>query len=258
MKKILKLLFIVAVIVLILLTCLWGYLYFHHTTPILMYHSLDATRVSTYAAVTPRTFLKQMEFIKRNGYNVIGLEDYCRLVKEKQAVPRNAIVITFDDGYKDNLIGIVLLKNFDFPATIFIIVDRIGTDDHLSQADINWFLKNTQVTIGSHTMTHPDFLRISEAQLTNEIGNSKKALEALFSREVTAISYPTGVFTENVLKEVENSGYACACATNRGFSKDLNRFALRRIKVTNRDTGFYLWAKLSGFYNVFKKPKKPY
>lgn len=258
MKKILKAFYVALLILSMLITGLWLYLFVHHTTPILMYHSLDAGRVSNYAAVTPRTFFTQMEFIKKNGYRVIALEEYCRLLKDKQSVPRKSVVITFDDGYKDNLMALQILKEFDFPATIFIIADRVGTDNHLTQENIDWFLKNTKVTIGSHTITHPDFAGVNERQLKNEISDSKKALEALFSREITAISYPTGVFTENVLKEVENSGYLCACATNRGFSKTLDRFALRRIKVTNRDTGFYLWAKLSGFYNVFRKPKKPY
>jgi len=38
----------------------------------------------------------------------------------------------------------------------------------------------------------------------------------------------------------------------------LDRFSLRRIKITDRDLGFRLWIKLTGFYNIFKKLKKPY
>ena len=86
----------------------------------------------------------------------------------------------------------------------------------------------------------------------------KKNLEELFLKDIKTISYPVGGFDKRVLKEVENSDYLCGCTTNRGFSKKLDRFALRRIKITNRDLGLRLWAKLSGFYNIFKKVKKPY
>jgi len=69
----------------------------------------------------------------------------------------------------------------------------------------------------------------------------------MFSKNVELISYPIGGFSKEILNDVEEAGYLCACATNRGFSRQLDRFALRRIKITNRDLDFRLWAKLSGF-----------
>jgi hypothetical protein len=60
------------------------------------------------------------------------------------------------------------------------------------------------------------------------------------------------------LREVKEAGFLCACTTNRGYSGNVDRFALRRIKITNRDKGFSLWIKLSGFYDMFKKVRKPY
>jgi peptidoglycan/xylan/chitin deacetylase (PgdA/CDA1 family) len=258
MKKILKLFgILIFVIVLSGIVC-WSYLTLSRETPILMYHSFDAGRTKTYAAVAAQVFYKQMRFIKQNGYRVIGLDEYCRLLRERKPVARNYVVITIDDGYKDNLEAIKILKNFGFPATIFIIADRIGTPGYLSQEDINWFLANTKIKIGSHTLTHPGLAYISQAQLKKEIVDSKKELEALFSEPVSTIAYPTGVFNEEVLREAEFAGYICGCTTNRVFSKKLNRFALRRIKITSNDTGISLWMKLRGFYNFFRKLKKPF
>jgi peptidoglycan/xylan/chitin deacetylase (PgdA/CDA1 family) len=100
--------------------------------------------------------------------------------------------------------------------------------------------------------------KLSDAQLKEEIDVSKKRLEALFSVKIETFAFPTGAFDKRTLKELSEAGYLCACTTNRGFSRKLEPLALRRIKVTNNDNDFTLWAKLSGFYNVFKKPKKPY
>lgn len=237
---------------------LGGYVYFNYTTPILMYHSLDSTRINTYAAVEPVVFYKQMEFIKKHGFRTISLDEYCQLLKEGKTPPRNTVIITFDDGYKDNLGAIEILKNFDYPATIFVVVDKLGTENFLSVEDVAWFLKNTKVNLGSHTVTERYLPHLSSLALGEEILNSKHMLQNMFSVSVNTIAYPTGGFDERILREVKSADYLCACTTNRGFAKSLDRFALRRIKVTNRDLGVKFWIKLSGYYDVFRRVKKPY
>ncbi|UCC94391.1 MAG: polysaccharide deacetylase family protein [Candidatus Omnitrophota bacterium] len=254
--------FIFTIIIASGIFCLYVYLSTHYETPILMYHSFDAARVGKYAAVSPQIFRAQMKFIKKGGYNVISLDDYCKLFLEGKEISKKTVIITIDDGYKDNTQAIEILKEFDFPATIFLIVDKIGkTIDgigYLSKEDISGFLQKTQGRIGSHTLSEAYLPQLQDEELHPEIALSRMRLERLFGVSVATFSYTIGGFDERALTEVEKAGYLCACTTNRGFSKKLDRFALRRIKVTNRDLGIRLWAKLSGFYNVFRKPKKPY
>ena len=247
-------------IVVFLLGSFWIYLNQNYATPILMYHSLDKSKVDTYAAVDPEVFRRQMEFIKAGSYKVVSLWEYCRLLKEDGAIPQNLVVITFDDGHKDNLKAMEALKEFGYPVTIFIIANETGRKGFLSREDIVSFLadEKLRVDIGSHTLTHAYLPDQERSAIKREIFQSKKLLEENFSQEVKTFSYPVGGFTEEALSDVQEAGYLCACATNRGFSRKLNRFALRRIKVTNHDLGFRLWAKLSGFYNAFRKPKNPY
>lgn len=249
---------IILAIILIIALSSYAYLYLNYTTPILMYHSFDASRTKDFAAVSLESFYKQMKFIKKKGYGVISLNDYCGLLKDGKPLPRNSVVITIDDGYKDNLEAVKILKEFDFPATLFIIADRIGNPGFLSEGDIRSILNEAKITIGSHTLTHPDLPKLSDAELKNELSGSKRILERQFKTKIATIAYPGGAYDERTLKEAEGNGYLCACTTNRGFSKKLNRFSLRRIKVTDRDTDFTLGSKLSGFYNVFKKSKKPH
>ncbi len=227
-----------------------------YEVPILMYHSISNKKCNI--CVSEDKFLKQMSFIKKRRYKVLSLADYCYLLKEKKRPPSHAVIITFDDGYKDNLKAVRILKEFNFPATIFVIVNRIGKDNYLSYEDIRNFLKNTKVRIGSHTFSHKYLPSLNKKDLEEEIKLSKKILEDIFKVKIETISYPVGGFNKEVLKIVKEAGYICGCTTNRGFSKKLNRFALRRIKVTQKDTPFTLWAKLSGFYYFFKKIKPPY
>lgn len=234
------------------------YLNLNYATPILMYHSIDKNKVGTYAAVSEEIFHKQMRFIKEKGYRTLTFSQYCRRLKNNEKISRNTIVITFDDGYKDNLKAVKILKNMQIPATIFLITDNIGKTGYLSKKDIADFLENSPVEIASHTLTHKYLPTETEQNQKKEIFDSKKQLEDTFDREIKTISYPIGAFNEQTLIETANADYLCACTTNRGFSQKRNIFALRRIKISNKDNNFKLWVKLSGFYNVFRKVKQPY
>ena len=254
MKRLFKFLSLALIIIL----SFWGYLYINYRAPILMYHSLDKERLESYAAVSPETFRRQMKFIKDRGYQVLSLEDYCQLLEEKKYLPRNMVIITFDDGYKDNLEAAKILNEFEFGATFFLVADNIGKKGFLARRDINWILNNTDITIGSHTLTHAYLPKLDVERLQKEIKLSKEKLEKIFKINIMTFAYPVGGFDKRALKEVKSAGYSCACTTNRGFSRKLDLGALRRIKITERDNNFKLWAKLSGFYNIFKKLKKPY
>ncbi|MFH1339140.1 MAG: hypothetical protein ABIH40_04805 [Candidatus Omnitrophota bacterium] len=94
--------------------------------------------------------------------------------------------------------------------------------------------------------------------LRREIFGSKQKARQVYGLELSTLAYPVGGFTPEALTQVKESGYLCACMTNRGFRKEPDIYALRRIKITDRDLGIRLWGKLTGFYTFFKKLKPPY
>jgi peptidoglycan/xylan/chitin deacetylase (PgdA/CDA1 family) len=82
---------------------------------------LDPGVVSAYVA----EFKKQMEYLSRN-YTVISLEQLLEFRKKKINPPQNSVIITFDDGYKDNYLNAFpILRKYGFPATIFITTDAL-------------------------------------------------------------------------------------------------------------------------------------
>ena len=253
-----KIIFTVFAILFLFVCSFYAYLYFNYYPPILMYHSFDRAKVGKYAAIDPDVFHRQIAFIKNHNYHVISLKQLCKMLHEKMRIPHNVVVITIDDGYADNMAAVKILKEFDYPATIFVIASDISKKGYLTQTDIEWFLKNTKVRIGSHTIHEKYLPGLPPKELKREIKGSKKVLEDAFGIEINAIAYHTGGFNKQILKLVKEAGYRCACTTNRGFSRKLDIYALRRIKITNKDLGIRLWAKLSGFYNVFRRIKKPY
>src|ERR1700753_3649328 len=66
-------------------------------------------------------FAKQLRTLQRFA-NVLRLEDALRLLAAGGPPPPRAVVLTFDDGYLDNLeLGVPMLAEHDFPATFFLV-----------------------------------------------------------------------------------------------------------------------------------------
>jgi len=62
---------------------------------------------------------------------VLPVEELALRLRQGRA-PRNALALTFDDGYRDNLTHVApILKRLGLPATIFLVTGYIGTPNAL-------------------------------------------------------------------------------------------------------------------------------
>jgi peptidoglycan/xylan/chitin deacetylase (PgdA/CDA1 family) len=263
MKKIL----LILSLILILAASFALWLFPRYTVPILMYHNIGNESGSFY--VSPGNFLRQMKYLKNNGYRVITLDELVGNIRDKTPLrSRRQVVITFDDGYRDNFqYAYPVLKKFGFPATIFVVTDLVGKGrngqgkEFASWEEIN-IMSQDGIAIGSHTKTHFNFAGgMDEQKAIEELVSSKRIIEEKIGLPVEYLCYPSGSFNDRTKELALQAGYKGACSTNRGFVKlNRDRYELKRIKVTNSDTlkPFSFWAKLSGYYTVFKKDKKPY
>lgn len=100
----------------------------------LMYHRVCAESSMPEGGFWPNRELfvreseldSQMRYLAAN-FNCLSLPDAIRLLRERK-LPRNSVVVTFDDGYPDNLtVALPILKTYGIPATVYIAT---GTVDH--------------------------------------------------------------------------------------------------------------------------------
>ncbi len=100
---------------------------------ILAYHGITSNKY----AIPPRTLLpveafeKQIKFVGSN-YNVISLKKVIDCLTAGRSVPKNSAVLTFDDGYRNNLsVALPILEKYNVPATVFVTAGYVGTHDIL-------------------------------------------------------------------------------------------------------------------------------
>ena len=232
---------------------------FAYYPPILGYHRVGRFRDDHVPTVSAEAFERQLAFLARRGYRVVPVETFAACLREGRPFPRRSIAITFDDGYEETLsVAWPLLKRFGLPATVFITPMEIGRPGFLTWAQAGT-LAQEGMAIGSHTMSHSYLPLVSGEQLARELSASKRVIEEQLGRPVHVLSYPVGGFTQEVQTLAREAGYLAACTTNRTSALNgRDPFALRRIKVTELDANpLAFWAKLSGYYDAFRRLKAP-
>jgi peptidoglycan/xylan/chitin deacetylase (PgdA/CDA1 family) len=106
------------------------------------------------------------------------------------------VVVTFDDGYRSNLLARDILRDVGYPATVFVLptftesrrllqwpgVDHWARSPHADEMrPLSWdeieTLRGDGWEIGAHTLTHPVLTTLDDGRLDEELGRSKAALE---------------------------------------------------------------------------------
>ena len=95
---------------------------------ILLYHRVfEAPIDPQLLCVTPQNFSAHMEHLQRR-YRVLSLGELRRGILEG-TVPKRAVVVTFDDGYADNLWNArPVLERYGVPATVFVAAGYVGQE----------------------------------------------------------------------------------------------------------------------------------
>ena len=228
-----------------------------------MYHSISDGIHPLSVSIS--NFDKQMKFMKNNSYKSINFEELDTLE------PKNKyFIITFDDGYKDNVINALpILNKYSFKSTCFIVSDFIGNTNKwdaeqknyfnkelLTKNDINEWLRHG-MSIGSHGKSHKSLINLHPSEIQSEILNSKEAIENNIGSKINSFSYPFGHVNKISADNVKNI-YNFAVTTIRSrFNTTKHKVNyIPRIHMSNNLSKFKLFFKLKTFYEDIKYNEK--
>jgi peptidoglycan/xylan/chitin deacetylase (PgdA/CDA1 family) len=115
---------------------------------ILAYHRIlykphDFTLDEGVISVSPEVFEEEVKYCKKY-FSLIDFQQLKDVLESKIILPSNPLIITFDDGYRDNYTyAFPILKKYNVPATIFLTVDYIGTDRVFWWDEVSYYMKNS-------------------------------------------------------------------------------------------------------------------
>ena len=284
---------------------------------ILRYHAICEPGGYAYAApgicISPADFERHVSYLASN-YSVLPLPEAVDYLVSGRPLPRNAVAITFDDGYADNLAAARTLANYGLTATFYLTAGALADGEPFWPAEVRMLLRAVRtpilrlqlesgrvdiplsesgnfgaavravtrllkshpipvretlrdqlrsaagrprlprvmlrwdealemqrlgMTIGSHTMTHPNLPSAGLADAGREIVDSKARLERELGAAVTMFSYPNGgaerYQTPELRRIVKEAGYAAATTSRNAFAGPASDpYALERIEVEDR------------------------
>ncbi|MBQ3084876.1 MAG: polysaccharide deacetylase family protein [Clostridia bacterium] len=157
--------------------------------PTLMYHAVSDNCWGIRSLfVSPARMEEQLQYLLENGYTPIHFEDLGRVDQIEKP-----ILLTFDDGYDDNYTELFpILKKYNVKATVFIIIDLLGTEHYMTAEQAKEMSDSGLVSIQSHTMSHAYLSQISEKEMEHELGQSKLEVTRITGKESFAVAYPSG------------------------------------------------------------------
>ena len=177
------------------------------TLRVLMYHKVNDLPDNPLT-IPVSLFDEQMAQLRELGYTVVDLDAVLDHYANATPLPQGAVLITFDDGYHDNLANAAdVLRRHGYPAVLFVPIGYL--DDALPlpheeglaarglvNRTLDWEelreLERHGVRIESHGISHRPLADLEVDEAAREIMISKLRLEDRLARPVRAFAYVKG------------------------------------------------------------------
>lgn len=209
--------------------------------PILMYHYIseppeDADKYRLDLSVTPKDFQKQMAYLADNGFETVDLYDLSLAITNKRELPPKPIIITMDDGYRDNYENAFpVLREHGFEATFFVVTEFI---DNNSENYMTWDMVEEMAAAGMriepHSKTHADLSVKDKDYVIYEILGSMETIEAHIGERPRFFCYPGGRYNDTTIEVVQELDFWGAVTTESGKWHNYNdRYEWTRLRMRN-------------------------
>lgn len=149
-----------------------------------------------------------------------------------------------------------LIGTTDRDTILIEMKQRVQYDREIMSMDnLLYISKYDNVTIGSHTLSHPILPNCNQEKLFYELRDSKEQLEVDLNKKIISLAYPNGDYNLKIINECKNAGYKLAFTTEQKILDVTNGspFALPRYCVPDKYGKFESIARGIGVWAKFFK-----
>lgn len=234
---------------------------------ILMYHAFTEDEAETSAVCTLASeFDRQLSALRDAGYTSVGYADLIKFVNGSGKLPEKPLLISIDDGYRNNLdLAAPLLEKYGFCANIAVIGVSIGHTTykdsdvpimpHFSLEDVRPWIRRGVLTVTTHSYDMHQLASVdgegcrrgvlqksgeSEADyiaaLTQDYTVAQEQLDDLPGKPLPVFTYPYGAYSELSERVLHELGVQVTVTTASGANRLVrdepeSLYLLRRINV---------------------------
>lgn len=209
-----------------------------------MYHYIsvppaDADIYRRDLSVTPADFEAQLAWLRSQGYQSITLNDLVYHLSLGWPLPDRPVILTFDDGYRDNYTNAFpLLEKYGYVGTFFLVTAPIDFGD---PAYMSWEMVKEMHRAGMdfqpHGYRHFDLHGKDIDFLIFEILAPKEAIEARIGETTYFFSYPSGSYDHQTVAVLQSAYFWGAVITEQGATHTSDAlFELPRVRIRGGHT----------------------
>lgn len=268
--------YILMPVIILVVSFILMYLYagpFLKGLPVLVYHKISSTKKPDFLTVSTSRMREHLEYITKKGYNTIFISDMIDNIEKGTPLPPKPLMITLDDGFRDNYTDLYpLLKEFNCKANIFIVAGFVQTPDNLGPRAEGEFMLveeakticNDNVQYGLHTMYHQSYHKMTLEEIDEDMRISKQRLDDLGIPYQPCFAYSFAAYMkDNPVKQKAMFGilkkhgvryaFKVGDRLNKMPMKNMNRLLLNRLHMNGAYSMFKFRMALLGFIRIIQR-----
>jgi peptidoglycan/xylan/chitin deacetylase (PgdA/CDA1 family) len=228
-----------------------------HDVIVLSFHDLSPERISPSIITPVESFEKMLKSFGAKKYETFFASDVSGIMEGRMKVKSGykPLVITFDDGYRNNYsLLLPLLKKFKVRATIFLITAKIhdsridSSDNALVWSELREMVASGFVELGSHTHSnHKNLVKFLHEERTipekrrrlygiyKDLCQSRELLEERLGISVVSLAWPHGKEDKHLIYAAKKAGFKLVFNTSFGINCYDNKsfYRLKRISASS-------------------------
>ncbi len=209
-----------------------------------MYHSVSDGGQRDGLTVDTHQLEQHFHYLWANNYTTLLLSELIACHEQKKPLPPKAVLITFDDGFRNNYqLAYPLAQKYQLKLNFFLVPAFIlrGTYREQPCLSVDELLKmdRTVVEYGLHSFDHQGYDVLKPFDIETDIYNCMSALEEMGVPCQPCLAYPYGAWPRKVLQQsrffeiLEEQGIRLAFRIGNRLNRFpfQNRFLIQRLDI---------------------------